>query len=385
MNRKTLTAVVSLLSVIVIAIIVVVATLHRPLVIEGQVMGLDSKVIYLEQLVGGERQVVDSAMLSDIGDFRIKVKGAAEEPSLYELRLGWDRVPLFAQQGDKITLTSIGKFAQNYMIEGSQESELLREFYQPYMRESAKLRKLAAQYATAQNRGEQSSEIAEQYNKLYNEIKRDQLKFIITHKEQLAAIYAILQHLPGDNYLINESSDLIYMSTIAESVAERYPNSSYLKLLESYLSEAKLRQEIINNVVYRDFPEIEMPDMYGKKQSLSALQGGVILLDFWSAELSRSNPNNAELKEIYSDYHERGFEVYQVGVDTNKVLWINTIQEQRLPWISVSDLRGGNSTSLGLYNITSLPSNILIDRDGNVVERNIYGAELRKALDKYIE
>ena len=54
---------------------------------------------------------------------------------------------------------------------------------------------------------------------------------------------------------------------------------------------------------------------------------------------------NAELKQIHARYKDspKGFEVYQVAIDTSKPLWINTVQEQALPWISVSDLRGHNS------------------------------------------
>ena len=62
--------------------------------------------------------------------------------------------------------------------------------------------------------------------------------------------------------------------------------------------------------------------------------------------------------------------------------WITAVQEQQLPWISVSDLRGKASTSLGMYNVQKLPTNFLIDKEGTLVARDIYGKSLTTKLDQ---
>ena len=61
-------------------------------------------------------------------------------------------------------------------------------------------------------------------------------------------------------------------------------------------------------------------------------------------------------------------------------IWVSAVQEQNLPWISVCDLRGTASTALTLYNVQNLPANFLIDREGNIVAKNVYGAELEKRV-----
>jgi hypothetical protein len=94
---------------------------------------------------------------------------------------------------------------------------------------------------------------------------------------------------------------------------------------------------------------------------------------------------NAELKEVYAEYADRGFEIYQIGVDVSKDIWINAVQEQQLPWISVCDFRGRNSPALGLYNVQKLPANFLIDREGIVVARDLYGTGLQRALEAQFE
>ena len=71
-----------------------------------------------------------------------------------------------------------------------------------------------------------------------------------------------------------------------------------------------------------------------------------------------------------------------MAIDTSKPLWITAVQEQQLPWISVSDLRGRASTALTLYNVQKLPANFLIDRQGTIVARDIYGKSLEEKLDE---
>ena len=114
------------------------------------------------------------------------------------------------------------------------------------------------------------------------------------------------------------------------------------------------------------------------------MEGKVILLHFWSATIGNSNALNADLKDVYQKYHDKGFEIYQVAVDTSKALWVNTVQQQQLPWISVCDFQGSNSPAVGAYNVTALPTNFLIDRSGNIAGKNLSGEQLEQAIKKMI-
>ena len=190
------------------------------------------------------------------------------------------------------------------------------------------------------------------------------------------------QRLPGDAFLFNGDSDVVYYRTVAEALEKSYPESPYLQSLLAEITRMDARMSLSTRITEAKYPDLELMDMYGKKVSLSSLAGKVILLDFWSAELGTSNALNADLKEIYRKYADApvGFEVYQVAIDTSKATWITAVQEQQLPWISVSDLRGRNSTSLGLYNVQKIPTNFLLDKEGNIVARDIHGKELDEKL-----
>ena len=304
-------------------------------------------MIYLEQVTPLAQTLIDSAQLDETGNYKLELCDVDRTPALYNLVCNGDKIPLFLQGGDRLTVSSVGRVVHNYTVEGSEESELLRRFYQPFVAGMQRLDALSSSPETYRMTDEEIRRIESEYWAEYRRIKREQIKFIVEHKSSLAGVYALYQRLPGETYLFNLDGDVIYYRMVAEAIEE--------------------------------------PDMFGRKVRLSSLQGKVVLVDFWSAELGNSNAINAELKEVYAEYADRGFEIYQIGVDVSKDIWINAVQEQQLPWISVCDFRGRNSPALGLYNVQKLPANFLIDREGIVVARDLYGTGLQRALEAQFE
>ncbi|MFI3332947.1 MAG: TlpA disulfide reductase family protein [Rikenellaceae bacterium] len=345
--------------------------------IKGRFIGGDSSVAYLEEISSDQGGViVDSVALNESGEFLFNIKAKDHHHKLYNVVYDWSTIPIFAASGDNITLNSVGNVAKNYTVEGSEESELVRAFYQNYIKGIAELDKIAIRYANENISEEQRLELAKSYSEGYNKIKRDQLTFIIEHKAKLAAVYALYQRLPNDSYLFTGKNDVIYYRTVAEALEENYADSPYRQSIQSDIDEFDAINRITNSVETRGYPELEMNDMFGEPQKLSSKEGSVILVDFWSAQIGSSNRNNAELKEIYAEFKDSGFDIYQVAIDNSKSTWINAIQEQAIPWTTVCDLKGNKSLSLSLYNITALPSNFLINKEGDIIARDIYGAEL---------
>ena len=246
------------------------------------------------------------------------------------------------------------------------------------------INEVAGQFARTNLSEEERKALVKEYTDEYYRIRREQLRFIIENKSSLAAVYALYQRLPGDTYLFNGDSDVVYYRTVAEALEQSYPDSPYLQSLLAEITRMDARISLTSRISEAGYPDLELSDIYGKKVRLSSLTGKVVLLDFWSAELGNSNTLNAELKEVYKKYADAPtpFEVYQVAVDSSKPLWITAVQEQQLPWISVSDLRGQASTAPRLYNVQKLPANFLIDREGTIVAKDIYGKSLERKLDE---
>ena len=352
--------------------------------ISGRFVGNSPRKVYLEQVSSLKQTLIDSAEVDNQGNYSFQIAEAEPTPALYNLVYNAERIPMLIAKGDNLQVNAVGNLTRNYTVENSRETELLREFYQPFVLGAQNLRKIADQYADTSMSAERHEALGKEYAREYYRIRREQLRFIITHKQSLAAVYALYQRLPGDRHLFNGDSDVIYFREVAEALKQTYPTSPYLRSLEAEIKRMDARIELQNKVTEAGFPDLELNDMFGKPIRLSSLKGKVILLDFWSAELGTSNALNAELKEIYAKYHEAAtpLEVYQVAIDTSKPLWISAVQDQQLPWISVSDLQGGRSSALGIYNVQNLPANFLIDKAGDVVAKNLYGRLLEQKIEE---
>lgn len=351
--------------------------------ITGRFVGTQTDMVYLEQTSALEQILVDSIRLDEEGHFLINIDKVAATPTLYNVIIDNERIPLLLTGGDNIELNAAGKASRNYTVKGSTESELLQLFNHNYIEGAIKLNSIIAKISDENSEAEKKS-ISTEYSNLYLDIKKAQLRFIVEHKDKIAAVYALHQRLPNDPYLFNGNSDVIYYRAVADAVADSYPESPYLPILRSQIARMEAQIKLLSEIKETDLPEINIPDMFGKERSLTDLKGQVILLHFWSAAAGNSNAMNADLKDIYAKYHDQGFEVYQVAIDNSKATWINVIQEQKLPWISVCDLKGENSPVIGAYNVHKLPSSYLIDRQGQIVGKDLIGKELEDEIKRHI-
>lgn len=352
--------------------------------ISGRLLGLGSQVVYLEKVSGGETKLIDSVSLASNGDYGFEIGDVAQTPMLYNIVYSGERIPLLLKGGERVTVNTVGSPLRNYTVEGSKESELLREFNNFYVKGVANMAVILEKYSGGNFSELDKRTLMQEYTHEYRMVKREQLRFIIEHKDKIAAIYALYQRLPNEKFLFSNRDDIIYFRTVADAIEESYPESPFLPTLRTDIARMEAHKSLVSQIKEVGYPDFELPDMYGEDVRLSSLAGKVVLLSFWSASSGRTNNVNADLKEIYERFADRGFEVYQVGIESSKAVWINTVQEQKLPWISVGDLRGENSPVLGMYNVKSLPANFLIDRDGNIVAKNVYGKDLELLLDKLV-
>lgn len=373
------------LKILAVAVVAtaVVGCRNNDVEISGRFVGLNSKMVYLEEMTVTGQHIVDSVALDNNGGYRFKIENVGATPSLYNVVYSNERIPLLVSRGEKIELSSMGSALLNYTVRGSKESELLRKFNKEFISGQLELNKTILNYHSADEATRK--QLAQSYNTIYHDIKRKQISFIIENKESLASVYALYQRLPGEQYLSSADSDLIYYRTVADAVTENYPTSPFLLTLSNDIARMEARISLMNSIESRTYPELKGVDMYGNEVALSSLEGKVILVDFWSAELGNSNAFNAELKEIYEEYKSKGFEVYQVSADTSKATWITAVQEQRLPWVSVCDFGGEASPMLRAYNVRKLPSNFLIDSKGEIVGKDLYSKALERKLAKILK
>lgn len=127
--------------------------------------------------------------------------------------------------------------------------------------------------------------------------------------------------------------------------------------------------------------DFEVALLHGAAFRLSAQRGKVVLIDFWDVQCGPCRKEMPNLKAIYKDFKDRGFEILGISLDTDKKLLGDYLKQAALPWQIACSWDGWNDRTAKLYGINATPSTWLIDRDGIVRYCDVRGEELRKAVE----
>ena len=344
--------------------------------INGTVTEAKDSVLYLENMSLDGPVVVDSVKLDDKGAFSFSGK-APDAPEFYRLRIAGQIINLSVDSTETVDVkASYPSMATGYTVDGSAECATIRE--------------LALKQIDLQNRV-----IAVQNNpNLGYDLTRDSIgKLVAAYKEDIkrnyiykapmraSSYFALFQTL-GNMLIFNpreNADDVKVFAAVATSWDTYHPDALRGKNLHNIAIEGMKNVRIMRNkmaaqnidaskVNVSNIIDISLLDNQGNRRSLTDLKGKVVMLDFHVFGSNGSTKRIMEMRELYNKYHDRGFEIYQVAFDPDEHFW--KTQTAALPWISVRDPQGLQSQNLAAYNVSSIPTFFLIDRNNEVKKRN---------------
>lgn len=344
--------------------------------INGTVTEAKDSVLYLENMSLDGPVVVDSVKLDDKGAFSFSGK-APDAPEFYRLRIAGKIINLSVDSTETVDVkASYPSMATGYTVDGSAECATIRE--------------LALKQIDLQNRV-----IAVQNNpNLGYDLTRDSIgKLVAAYKEDIkrnyiykapmraSSYFALFQTL-GNMLIFNpreNADDVKVFAAVATSWDTYHPDALRGKNLHNIAIEGMKNVRIMRNkmaaqnidaskVNVSNIIDISLLDNQGNRRSLTDLKGKVVMLDFHVFGSNGSTKRIMEMRELYNKYHDRGFEIYQVAFDPDEHFW--KTQTAALPWISVRDPQGLQSQNLAAYNVSSIPTFFLIDRNNEVKKRD---------------
>ena len=340
--------------------------------VKGELEGAPGKNVVVKLLDVNVYNVLDTVKTNASGRFSYKVKVQKGQPEFVYFFYGDTKIAsLLLKKGDKVKVVS--DTLGHWTVSGSEECEKLREVENAFADFAAKM----------------GSDSGQATVKTYVDYYRDCVRYVMANPYSLTTIPVLYQNLDGSLPVFSQSTDAILFRNAADSLLTVYPDSKYVKALDK---EATRRQQLLglenrfNQAVEIGFPDFTLPDINGKKLSVSDIDARVIMVYFWSAEDAAQKMFNLDaLLPLYKDFHDKGFEICAVSLDTDKALWATTIRNQKLPWVNLCDGKGAASPVVPLYNISALPAMFLIE-DGEILARPIDGeAAMRSELRRFLK
>lgn len=356
--------------------------------IQGKIEGGAGKTIYMNYLLNNSQAFADSAKMGKDGSFELK--GKVSSPTFFLLKLSdANFVTILPDSAENISITGTYKnFSRDYDVKGSDNSSKVRDLTLRFAEVKPKLDSLRQLYKKHEKEAGYAADLERwnnQYVKAFNDYTTYVNELVKKNPFSMSCVYALYQKWDENNYV---ASDFQAMRSAASALYAIYPNNEQVKALYNntlnILKEqhnSKLNSLISEKAV--NSPDIKLPDAYGVDRTLWALHGRHVLLHFWSAKDRTSRIQNQVLVELYAKYKSRGFEIYMVSVDDDMSAWKAAIEEDGLTWINVGDMKGSVQAVIS-YNIRSVPSNYLLDKEGQIIGKNLQGPDLNNALAKVL-
>ena len=360
-------------------------------VIHGTVAGLDTgAVIFIHR--DDDNKVYDTVAVKK-GAFEYTGKvPVAEGMVAYTCFIdGKDdtRIDLLVENG-KMELTAKLDSFDNATVSGSVSQNDFNAFNQLTRPIDAKLNALEVAFKATKEK-----ELMDSVDKAYDALDsvRQSLvpAFVKEHNKSIASAYIITRTL-----LIQPK--IAVVEPVYNSLDSVVKNSKYGKVIEEELNAIKRTAvgEIAPDFTLNDTavkktsvgqmaPDFTMNDRDGKPVALSSLRGKFIFLDFWASWCGPCRRENPNIVAAYAKFHSAKFDILGVSLDTKKGKWEDAIAKDNLTWNHVSDLKGWGNAAGKTYGIRSIPANLLLDKDGKILARNLYGADLEKKLAEVLK
>lgn len=320
-------------------------------VLTGKIIGRDTGLIVLLRTDTLDKWIKDTSVLQK-GKFQFS--GWMKEPSYAHL-IGSNRDGNYASfylgKGRQTIILKENNFDNLKMTGSSTQKEV-----EPLQKQSTELEKKRNQLSEKYNSKEGVPE--ERKKQLENQIQ------LLVKKERQLSITFIKKH-PDSYAAPTELLSLInYISlNLADSLF-----TAFTERIKSTKSALLCKQEIEKKKQLKagvTLPHFSTKDINGLNISISQLKGKYVLLDFWASWCIPCREAIPHLKEVFSTYSNKEFEIVSISTDKKKEKWEKAVHDEKIEnWINL--LQNAEIENI-FQGVTILPTQILLDPQGKII------------------
>ncbi|MEI8141265.1 MAG: TlpA disulfide reductase family protein [Chitinophagia bacterium] len=347
--------------------------------ISGTIKNAANKPLLLQEIPYGGKPIItlDSITLDANGKYNFEF--IAKQEGIYRLSSGEELDISFINDEAQIQINADATNFASYTVKGSPNSAALIQYMKSYRSKDSSL--FATLYALdnlQQSNGKDSSIFYLQQQK-ETKIKalNDHIENTINSSNSPALIYFALG-------MALRSMEINKVLAMAKAVAEKTkaaPLAEFVTILNGQVQAASPASAITVGAMA---PEIALQDPNGKIITLSSLKGKYVLVDFWASWCGPCRSENPNVVAAYEQFKLKNFTILGVSLDDNKADWLAAIQQDKLNWLQISDLKKWESTVVNSYQIQGIPFNVLLDPTGKIIATDLRGSALQNTLKQLL-
>jgi thiol-disulfide isomerase/thioredoxin len=184
-------------------------------------------------------------------------------------------------------------------------------------------------------------------------------------------------------------ANTIFVGFYSKISGDKAKANDYFKLIEAntknqnFINAAKKKLEEIPNITKGDVsPSFTYNDIDGNAVSLEDFKGKIVYIDVWATWCGPCLKQIPYLKSL--EHHFKGQDIAFVSISVDKKeafeTWKNMVVEKELGGVQLFANNAFQSEFIEAYGIHSIPSFILIDKQGHILDEKAPNPSYDKTL-----